>query len=331
MEHVVRTYAELGKWSRAFADGAFGLFFLIGHQGQGKSRHLKELLLGEGAKPKTPKKPRGRTSGRTPKGPTKQSPKQSPHPNHIPEPLWVEGGAVSAFKLYQDLWMHLDQPVVLDDVDQVYSDRTLVRLMKTLCQTEREKTVGWHTDSAKLQAMGIRNKFKTRSRVCVIANRWNTLNEHVGSLVDRGMLIRFEPSPDEVLRYAQTIKFVPLRGKDDEYKKVDADIIKFVRDNLWLVKQLSLRDLRTANEAKDAKLDWKGSLANSLRIAEYLLVAELEGDRGYHSEEQRAAEFARRTRLSRPMYFKYKKELAELRAERQSGTKSKRRAGRKSA
>lgn len=294
MRHVVTSYSELHKWSKAYADGAFGLFFLVGLPGLGKSRHLKSLLMDKKPKPSKPKTP--------------------PHRDHIPEPLWVEGGSVSAFKLYQNLWYHLHETVVLDDVDSVYTDRLMIRLLKALCQTEREKSIGWHTENSILLDRGIPKTFSTRSRVCIIANRWHTLNEHVGSLTDRGMLIQFEPSPAEVLKFAKTIKFVPVPGTD-EYRHVDNEIMKFVDNNLWLVDQISLRDLRSANEAKNAKLDWKAALGNSLEIRELLVYLDLEKGH-YHSEEQRAGIFMERTGLSRPLYFKAKSKVAEIREEK---------------
>ena len=63
-----------------------------------------------------------------------------------------------------------DQFVAIDDVDALYADRSGVRLLKCLCQTEEEKTVAWHSDAKSLERQGIPREFVTRSRVAIIAN-----------------------------------------------------------------------------------------------------------------------------------------------------------------
>lgn len=305
MHLTVTTYKELEKWCNAYANGAFGLFFLIGHQGQAKSTFIRKLME---AKAKAKPKPKPKRKGNPPT--IKFTGLQNP--DAIKEPLWVEGGAVSAFKMFQELWFHQHQPVVMDDVDSVYSDRNLIRLLKALCQTEDEKSIGWHTDSRQLEALEIPTKFKTRSHVCIIANRWKTLSEHVGSLVDRGMMINFHPTPIEVYNYAKREKVV-----------TDKDIMKFVHDHLWMLDELSLRTFVVAQQSKKAKLNWKNAVLESLGIRDAVLVEQLEKKK-FPTTEARVSEFMRLTLQSRPMYFKAASQLAELRARKnRKGPKTK--------
>jgi hypothetical protein len=49
----------------------------------------------------------------------------------------IEGNA-TPFGMYVKLYRHRDQFVVIDDVDALYADRSGVRLLKCLCQTEEE-------------------------------------------------------------------------------------------------------------------------------------------------------------------------------------------------
>lgn len=264
IEYTVNTYAELEKWSKAFVDGAFNLFFLIGHPGQAKSRTLRRLMTG------------------------------TPKPDAPVKGLWVEGGALSAFKFYMDLYRHRHQTVVLDDVDSIYTDRSLVRMMKCLCQSEEVKRLGWHTNNQTLQDAGIPDAFETRSRVCIIANRWNTMNEHVGSLLDRGMMIHFRPSPDEVQRYART--FFP-----------DKEILKFADPYIGFLDELSLRDYIVAAQAKVAGLEWQKALLRRFGLYEVLTIHELMNDPTHPTIERRVTEFMNRTGLSRPKFFDYRK------------------------
>ena len=48
---------------------------------------------------------------------------------------WIEGNA-TPFGMYAKLYRHRDQFVVIDDVDALYADRSGVRLLKCLCQTD---------------------------------------------------------------------------------------------------------------------------------------------------------------------------------------------------
>ena len=68
---------------------------------------------------------------------------------------WIEGNA-SPFGMYAKLYRHPDEFVVIDDVDALDADRSGVRLLKCLCQTEEEKAVVWHSDARSLERQRIR-------------------------------------------------------------------------------------------------------------------------------------------------------------------------------
>ena len=82
---------------------------------------------------------------------------------------------------------------MIDDVDALYADRSGVRLLKCLCQTEEEKAVAWHSDARSLERQRIPREFTTKSRVVIISNDWQTLNKNVAALQDRGHVLHFEP------------------------------------------------------------------------------------------------------------------------------------------
>ena len=153
------TYVELEKIVAAFACGYLNLLILIGGHGLGKSRIVRQAVVGQAC--------------------------------------WLEGNT-SPFGLYCRLWQHQNRPVVLDDIDGLYASRDGIRLLKCLTQTELQKNVSWHTDAATLVREQIPREFRTSSRVTIITNEWKTLNRNVAALQDRGHLVRFEPGPLEV-------------------------------------------------------------------------------------------------------------------------------------
>ena len=153
------TYQRLEEYLRAIAQGHFHLLILVGAGGLAKSRSVKAVLDGKAC--------------------------------------WIEGNA-TPFGMYTKLYRHRDQFVVIDDVDALYADRSGVRLLKCLCQTEEEKAVAWHTDARSLERQGVPREFTTKSRVVIIANGWKTLDRNVAALQDRGHVLLFRPGAAEV-------------------------------------------------------------------------------------------------------------------------------------
>ena len=113
----VTTCERLGDYLRAFAQGHFHLMILVGAGGLAKSRSVRSVLCGKAC--------------------------------------WIEGNA-TPFGMYAKLYRHRDEFVVIDDVDSLYADRSGVRLLKCLCQTEDDKTVAWHSDARSLERQRIR-------------------------------------------------------------------------------------------------------------------------------------------------------------------------------
>ena len=109
----VTTYDRLEEYLRAFAAGHFHLLVLVGAGGLAKSRSVRAVLDGQAC--------------------------------------WIEGNA-TPFGMYVRLYRHRDQFVVIDDVDALYADRSGVRLLKCLCQTEEAKAVACHSDARSLEA-----------------------------------------------------------------------------------------------------------------------------------------------------------------------------------
>ena len=196
-------YQRLVEYLRAFAQGYFHLLILVGAGGLAKSRFVKAMLDGKAC--------------------------------------WIEGNA-TPFGMYVKLYRHRDQFVVIDDVDALYADRSGVRMLKCLCQTEEEKAVAWHTDARSLERQGIPREFTTRSRVVIISNEWKTLNKYVGALQDRGHVLLFQPSAAEV--HAQAGRWFD-----------DQEIYEWFAANLHRVREPSLRHYVRAKELKAAGMD----------------------------------------------------------------------------
>src|SRR5690348_14481492 len=87
---TVTTFDRLEKYLRAFAAGHLNLLILVGQGGLAKSQTVRSTL-GERV-------------------------------------CYIQGNA-TAFGIYEKLYRHRDQFVVIDDVDSLYADRSGIRLL----------------------------------------------------------------------------------------------------------------------------------------------------------------------------------------------------------
>ena len=253
----LRTYAELAKYTQAFAKGHLNLLILCGPPEVGKSRGLRAAV-----------------------------------DDNI---CWIDGNA-SAFGIYQEAYLHRNQPIVLDDVDGLYRDRNGIRLLKTLCQTERVKSLSWHTGAPSLEKRGIPRQFTTTSRMAFVANQWHSLNPDVAALEDRGHVLIFEPTALEVHRQTATWFW-------------DQEIFDFMGRSLHLLSQPSFRTYVHGFELKTAGLDWQTGILGRCLTGTALLVARLKADPRYRSEEERARAFVQSGAGCRATYFNHAKKL----------------------
>ena len=251
------TYAKLRDYVQAFASRHLNLLILVGEAGLAKTRTVRSVL-GDSA-------------------------------------CWIQGNA-TPFGMYEKLYRHRDRFVVIDDVDSLYADKTGIRLLKCLCQTEEEKTVAWHTDARSLEKHGIPREFTTRSRVIIIGNEWKTLNANVAALQDRGHVLVFQPSASEVHRQAR------------EWFD-DPEIYAWFGSNLHQMMQPSFRYYVRARELKAAAMDWKEVLADDGDNVRARLAAEILTSPSYPSTMERVRAFVEQGGGCRATFFNYRRRL----------------------
>jgi hypothetical protein len=251
------TYAKLHEYVRAFAQGHMNLVILVGERGLAKSRTVRAVLGGNVCR--------------------------------------IEGNA-TPFGMYEKLYRHRDQFVVIDDVDSLYADRSGVRLLKCLCQTEDEKTLAWHSDARRLDKHGIPREFATKSRVIIICNDWKTLNRNVAALQDRGHVLVFQPSAAEVHRHA------------GEWFR-DEEIYTWFAANLHRMREPSLRLYVRARELKAAGMDWTEVLAIEAENRRARLAAEILASSSLPSTAEKARAFVEQGGGCRATFFNYRRRL----------------------
>lgn len=256
----VTTYSDLQQWIDAFARGVLNLLILIGGPGLAKSRLMRDAVG--------------------------------------PQACWIEGHA-TALGMFIKLFRHRNELAIIDDVDSLYSDRSAVRLLKTLCQTDDRKRLAWHSQTAALDREAVPQEFVTTTRVAIIANEWSTLNENVKALEDRGHVLVFEPTALEVHSRVAEKNLL-----------TDQQVFDFIGDHLHLISAPSMRDYFKGAELNAAGLEWKKPLLARWGLTEVrLLVAALMADDRFATERERVDAFVKAGGGSVATYYNHKKLL----------------------
>ncbi|WP_148074283.1 hypothetical protein [Bythopirellula goksoeyrii] len=211
---------------------------------------------------------------------------------------WIEGNA-SPFRIYVELYNHRDQFIVIDDVDSLHADKNGVRLLKNLCQTEPEKKVSWHTAAKGLEKEGIPREFITSSRVVIISNDWKSTNRNTAAVEDRGQVLVFQPTAIEVhLKVGEWFD--------------DLELYSWIGERLDQIASPSMRLYYRARELKNAGLDWKRVIPESIGNQRTRLTLELLVDETYPTQEARAKSFTLQGGGCRATYFNYAKRLKSV-------------------
>ena len=211
---------------------------------------------------------------------------------------------VTACGLYRQLFIHRNKVLIIDDVDALAGDRQTVPVLKALCETRHEKTIGWYTAKSKMVADGeevpgeLPDHFTTTSRAVIISNDWKTLNKNVAALNDRGLVINYEPTNAEIHRYVVAGGWF----KDEE-------ILGFVQQHLNVATKLSMRDYIKALEIKNGGMDWQSVLLGYWDVDPLMgLTIELMNNIGM-SPKRRCETFCQATGKVQKTWYNYREQF----------------------
>ena len=261
----ITTYEQLRHHITAFASGKYPFLMLIGAPGLGKSRAIKEAM------------------------------RERSH-------LLLENHA-TAFALYEACYRHQDQPLILDDLDYLYRNDACVRLLKALCNTDPAKSLRWLSTHPMIgdEPGQIPGHFTTSSPVCLLTNEWTTSNDNVRAIEDRAIVLKFEPSGQEVHREV------------GQFKSQSLTVFQFMGEHLSLIPQPSIRHYVRGAQLQQANPDcWKDLLLESMGVDKRMrVIALLAADDAYPSEEARVQAYVDAGLGARATYFRVKAELMQ--------------------
>jgi hypothetical protein len=264
----VTSYADLRQLYRAFNDGKFSVAIVAGRCGTAKSSLAEEEV----------------------------------------KDIAIINCHATDLGIYKQLLKHKDEDILFEDIDGLLARPGAVALLKQLTDTRRKvKTIGWYsdrTDDAAKVSNGIPDHFETESRVLITLNELNDRSPNVKALLDRGIVVIFNPSNHAIHEYVLEARFF-----------TETEIIGFVAERLNFITNLSIRDYLNAKQLKKAKMDWRSFLLRAWKVDVMMAVVIELMNRKDLTPTARLHEFKVRTGKSRRLWFyhlrKYKKAVGE--------------------
>lgn len=266
---VLTSYAALEEVIAKFAEGHYNMIAVLGRPGTGKSEVVRNAM------------------------------RESRN-------LYLDKAYITPYQLYGQLWHHLDQPVVLDDCDDLWRNKESNALLKALCESREVKTLS--RINGKTQRVATADKdgdpaerdtppevYDTTSRVVILGNDLGRHSKDLCAVLDRGMSFWFNPANAQVLSYAAS-------WFEDE------EIMSFAQGNCPAIAKVSLRDLVNAKALKRAagtELTWEGYLRSVWEVPEEALpMLKVLQDPTIRSEGERLLYWMNLTGKSRAEFYR---------------------------
>jgi hypothetical protein len=162
-------------------------------------------------------------------------------------------GHATPLSIYMALYKNNVARVVFDDVDQLLKNKTIIALLKQICDLKEEKKV-YYSTTAKL-GEEIPPEFTSKNKVMLITNQLGLSDDNMKALLTRALFIDFEPSNQEVFNIM--VKF-PKTKKEEEIINF---MVKFQNVSL-----LNFRDYEHLKNLMYSNIDYKRYYFESKQI-----------------------------------------------------------------
>lgn len=217
---LITKYDEFRRLVSKFTEGDFNFLLIEAPPGQGKSMIAEALVAKTG--------------------------------------VILDNAAASAIGLFMELQDHVDQPIVLSDVDELLKGQGK-RILAALTETKEVKTIQWLKQNAALEKAGYDRSFQTKSRLLMISNDIETLEKRIPALLSRAMYRKFVPDRQdmrvEAARWVGDQRVfdlwslsLPFGGQPDFRTLTKAKALKEAKEE-WTIEILKETDLDEIDRA----------------------------------------------------------------------------------
>lgn len=180
-------------------------------------------------------------------------------------------GHASAKGLYETLYQYCDEGsiLVLDDADSIFGDEKALNLLKSALDTTEERVLSWVTGSAFGGSVDdderdIPRSFVFNGSIIFITNldfdamieKGNRIAKHLEAIMSRTPYIdlAIKSRKDCLVRVKQVIRDTKMLSDLDLIMK--NDVVKFLEDNIGLLRELSLRTALKVAMYRKSNSNW---------------------------------------------------------------------------
>lgn len=238
----LKTYKAFGEIVRSFAEGKTDLLVIVGPPGLSKSQTLKRSVADTDA-------------------------------------LLIKGHS-TPMKFYELAYYAKDQPIILDDVNTLLSNKLNQEYVRALTETDKYKKIQYSTSSKAFDKLGIPQHFWTESGVCIITNWWEE-SALFTALESRAEFFVLDFSWAEVHREVGTWFW-------------DQEIYDYVAAKIPQLRQPDMRIYMKAWKRKKAglkHLPWQDVIDEHIATGNHQVVREYLADGRFKSDRKRAEDF----------------------------------------
>jgi hypothetical protein len=193
---------------------------------------------------------------------------------------WVKfSGAISAFSLYQELYKNNGKIMLLDDIDDIYKNKTAVNLLKAATESNDERVIDWNTralkgedesdemvdddnfedeedgmdddngenkkgkEKKKKKAGDVPRKFLYTGRIISLTNLY--YKDLPGSLLSRALKVEVDFTPEQAL---DRIKSKLKEFEPDVPMKIKERALKFLQEISPILEKIDFRKVSSVLE-----------------------------------------------------------------------------------
>jgi len=260
---VIRDYARFRELGRQFAEGRIKALIVISGPGKGKSQIMKQAL--EAVRPTDDAQFVNALNISLDNILARLAPAspQHPEPANLSPGLCIKGDC-RPIKFHIKAYQHRDAPILIDDADAFLAKLDNREKIKHLAETDRYKLMSHESFAPQLIKLDVPNEFYTTSPVCILRNAWDS-SDHINQAIeDRGLVVYFDPSWEEVYRYIGEWYW-------------DQETYDYLWERMPLLKEPSIRPLAKAYELKLARstiFNWRTMIDAHTAHKSLLLVSD---------------------------------------------------------
>ena len=164
-------------------------------------------------------------------------------------------GHTTPLNAFQQGYHHREKNIIWDDIDDIFRNVNMVKLLKQFCELDKEKDIYYGTT----RAMVVPERYQFLGHNLLIMNNVNQAGDRLKPLFTRFLIVRFQPSHEEIYRYLETYAD-------------NREVLLELKTMLPLLDDFNLRTYEHLDRMYNAELDWREYLYPNKKLKE---IAEL--------------------------------------------------------